>query len=117
MNRKAEKVNAPKHDRELKWLRGTENWREWAIEGGWCVATLAKNSGVSVSALERFFKLKFGKCPHEWMEGERLRSAPEKLAGGLSVKETATATGYKNQHHFSAAFKRVHGYPPKERRI
>ena len=41
-----------------------------------------------------------------------MRCARELLADGTSVKETAALLGYQNQHHFSFAFKKKHGYAP-----
>jgi len=35
------------------------------------------------------------------------------LANRYRVQETATALGYASQHHFSAAFRKHHGYPPR----
>jgi AraC-like DNA-binding protein len=34
------------------------------------------------------------------------------LGGGLSVSEAATHLGFANPFHFSAVFRRVHGWPP-----
>lgn len=96
-------------------LRNIKDWPERIGRAKWCVAILAKECKVSISTLERYFKETMLKTPHEWMNEEFMRPAREFLAKGLSVKETANELDY-NQHHFSLAFKKHHGYPPSEHR-
>lgn len=88
------------------------DWLERAQRANWCIATLAKDCGMSLSTLERHFQVTMGQCPREWLNAERMRWARELLCDNASVKETASRLGYLNQHHFSFAFKKHHGHPP-----
>ena len=91
--------------------------RDWPARfacAEWCVHLLAQQCDVCTTTLERYFREHFHVCPKEWIRTERMRRARELLADGASVKETAAALGYAGQHHFSAAFKKFHGYPPRE---
>ena len=96
----------------MKRLGRINDWPERARHANWCVATLAKNCGVSPSSLERHFQETLGECPREWLNVERMRQACELLCDHTSAKEAAILLGYRNQHHFSHAFKKLHGYPP-----
>lgn len=88
------------------------DWPERAATAQWCIATLAVNCSASLSTLERHFQETMGQCPREWLNNERQRRARVMLCDGASVKETAMSLCYKNQHHFSLAFKTHHGHPP-----
>ncbi len=85
-----------------------------AAAGGWCVDALAENCGASVSTLERFFYERKRQCPRDWMLEERMRRARASLQAGRNVQQAADDAGFKNQHHFSLVFKKVHDYCPKE---
>lgn len=85
-----------------------------AAESGWCINTLARNCGVSVSTLERSFHETKGQCPRDWMLKERMHRARASLEAGRNVQQTAGDLGFKNQHHFSLVFKKFHDYCPKE---
>ncbi len=89
-----------------------QNWPELTRKANWCAATLAKNCGVSLRALQRFFLRKMGKCPKAWLSEQRQLQAAALLRAGSSIKETAGQLCYKSQQHFSREFKRQTGYPP-----
>ena len=94
-------------------LQQITDWSDRAAAALWCVAAMAEGSHVSIATLERHFRDTMHLCPREWLTGERLRRALELLADGSSIKETSSALAYKNQHHFSFAFKKHFGYAPK----
>lgn len=93
-------------------LRTINDWPERAALVRWCVTTLAKDCGVSISTLERYFRETMGTGPYDWLNTERMRRARELLQDDSSVKETASELGFKTAQHFSLAFKKYHGYPP-----
>ena len=94
-------------------LQQITDWSDRAAAALWCVAGLAEGSHVSIATLERHFHDTLQLCPRAWLTRERLRRAVELLADGSSIKETSRALAYKNQHHFSLAFKKHFGYAPK----
>jgi AraC-like DNA-binding protein len=95
-----------------KRLHQIQNWPELAREANWCAATLAKNCGVSLRTLERYFLKEMGKCPKAWLSEQRQQRANELIQGGSSVKETAGNLDYKHTHHFARDFKGYWGYYP-----
>lgn len=100
-----------------KLLREINDWPERAVKEGWSVVRLAKLCKVSPSTLERHFQEEMGQCPKEWLNDDRMRRARALLSvEGSRVQQTATELNYQNQHHFSRAFKKYHGYPPSEHR-
>ena len=94
-------------------LQQITDWSDRAAAALWCVTALAEGSHVSIATLERHFRDTMQHSPRGWLARERLRRAVELLADGCSIKETSSALAYKNQHHFSLAFKKHFGYPPK----
>ena len=93
-------------------LNYVKNWSELAKQVKWSTSTLAKQCGVSVRTLERYFLKEIGKCPKSWLAEQRQHQALELLHEGSTVKEVANQLGFKNQHHFSREFKKKSGYPP-----
>ncbi len=85
---------------------------ECAGDLNWCVNAVAKRCGVSLPTLERHVLAIFGECPRDWLLRERLAKALPRLAEGATIKEVSAQLGYKNQHHFSRVFNKVHGCPP-----
>ncbi|MEI9963256.1 MAG: AraC family transcriptional regulator [Limisphaerales bacterium] len=95
-------------------LNRIQNWLELARQAKWSAAALAKQCGVSVRTLERYFLKKFNKSPRLWLAEHRQKQAIELLHDGSTVKETANYLDYKTQHHFSREFKKNSGYPPSQ---
>lgn len=95
-------------------LQMIADWPERAERALWCIDTLAKNCGVSVSTLERFFQATHGQCPHAWMNAERMRRARELLERRERIKDIKILLCYEHAQNFSAAFTKFHGYSPKE---
>jgi transcriptional regulator GlxA family with amidase domain len=90
------------------------NWPELAREANWSSSVLAEKCGVSLRTLERFFLNYSGTNPRAWLDEQRQRRAIELLKHGLSVKEVANQLAYKDQRHFSHAFKRRNGHAPRQ---
>lgn len=63
----------------------------------------------------RKFKEVVGCTPQEFLIRQRLTNAAELMRHtNLSIKTVAAQCGYPNQLHFSQAFKRYYGLPPRE---
>lgn len=83
-------------------------------DGGASVATLAREVGMSASALQRHFRHIYGTSIDEYRRSQRLEHAHALLAQtGCSVLEVAHACGYTSAANFSTAFKRRFGISPK----
>jgi AraC family transcriptional activator FtrA len=95
-------------------LHQIRDWPERAATANYCVATLAKQEGVSLRTLERYFLKATGKSPKQWLAEERQHHGMKVLQGCSCIKETATTLGYKHTHHFSRDFKAHWGYCPAE---
>jgi AraC-like DNA-binding protein len=93
-------------------LNDIENWPEMGQKANWSAATLARNCGVSIRTLQRFFTKEMGKSPQKWLRRCRLKLAEEKLQQS-TIKIVASELGYKQPNHFSREFKRQYGCPPK----
>lgn len=82
-------------------------------ERAWTVEELAKQVGLSRSALaERFTEL-LGQPPMHYLARWRLQVAAHLLRSrGLSVAQVAEQIGYESEAAFNRAFKREMGVPP-----
>jgi len=78
----------------------------------WTLDLLARDVGLSRSALaERFTRL-VGEPPMHYLTRWRMQLASLRLAGGESVQSVAGEVGYASEAAFSRAFKKVVGAPP-----
>jgi AraC-like DNA-binding protein len=93
-------------------LHQVQNWPELARQAHWSAAALAKNCGVSLRTLERFFLKEMGKHPKAWLSEQRQQRAHELIQGGSSVKETAARLDYKHPSHLTNEFKKQWGCCP-----
>ena len=81
-------------------------------DGGWTLQRLAREVGLSRSALaERFARL-VGEPPMHYLLRWRLQRGALRLADGATVQEAADEAGYASEAAFSRAFKKVVGAPP-----
>lgn len=67
---------------------------------------LSRKTGLNDFKLKRGFKALFGNTVFGYLAGLRMNLAYKLLREGNSVNEVAEAVGYKNAHHFTAAFKK-----------
>jgi AraC-like DNA-binding protein len=87
---------------------------EMARLGGWRVGALAMKWNCSVRKLERRFRAATGMGAKGWLTVERHRLAAKMLRDGFLTKQVAGEVGYRLPHHFSRAFKKVHGMSPSQ---
>lgn len=75
---------------------------------------LAKKSGLNDFKLKKGFKETYGHTVFGYLAELRMQKAQTLLQKGLNVSEVADAVGYKNAHHFTAAFKKRFNLLPSE---
>jgi AraC-like DNA-binding protein len=79
----------------------------------WTLATLAREAGLSRSALGERFARQIGVSPMRYLARRRLLAAADRLREGrLGVAEVAAQAGYDSEAAFSRAFKRAFGAAP-----
>ena len=77
------------------------------------MAEIADLVGLSVSALHRRFKARYGVSPMRYLAERRLEHAAQLLASSdQPLVELGLAVGYGDQSAFTRAFRRHHGLPP-----
>jgi AraC-like DNA-binding protein len=84
------------------------------LEHSPCQTELAQRVGVSDRTLRRGFQNLFGTTVLGYLIEQRLIQAEQLLKQGLTVAEVVQRSGYSNQGHFAAAFKRKFGITPKQ---
>jgi AraC-like DNA-binding protein len=92
-----------------------QDWPELAQKASWCAATLAKQHGVSMQTLRRFFQKEMGKNPKKWLAEQRLLKSNKQIQAGSSVKEAAARLDYKHPSHLSNSFKSHFGCCPTDK--
>jgi AraC-like DNA-binding protein len=78
----------------------------------WTIEDLAREVGLSRSALAERFTQLVGQPPMQYLAQWRMQVAAGMLAGGSKVIEAALEVGYDSEASFSRAFKRLVGLPP-----
>lgn len=74
---------------------------------------LAHYTGRSLATFKRDFKKVSSLTPEKWLIRKRLEVAYGLMKeGGRRIADVYVMVGFKNQSHFSAAFKRQYGVPP-----
>jgi transcriptional regulator GlxA family with amidase domain len=96
-------------------LNQIQNWLELARDVKWSASALAKQCGVSVRTLERYFLKQLGNSPKAWLIEQRQRHVIKLLSEGNTVKETASCLHYKHQNHLTNDFKRRWGISPTDK--
>lgn len=78
---------------------------------------LARQCGVSLSKMQRLFRLAHGGTVSEYVRSTRLVRARQLLEReGITVAEAAHLAGYSSPANFATAFKRAFGISPREAR-
>jgi len=79
----------------------------------WTLESLARQAGLSRSALAERFTQFIGQPPMQYLAAWRMQLASNQLATGLdSIATVANRVGYESEAAFSRTFKRIVGVPP-----
>ena len=79
------------------------------------IAQLARQVGLNENKLKKGFKQLFGTTIHSFLLEVRMQQAKLLLAEGrLAISEVADQVGYKNKSHFSAKFRAIYGFLPRD---
>ncbi|WP_187774784.1 helix-turn-helix transcriptional regulator [Pedobacter sp. BS3] len=87
---------------------------EQNIQSPCSLIELARKSGLNDFKLKKGFKSVFGNTVFGYLFELRMEKAYALLQQGKTVGEVAEAVGYKNQHHFTAAFKKKFNMLPSK---
>lgn len=81
----------------------------------WTLPEMARQSGVSVERIRQLFKASLGLPPSRYLRSVRLSRARSLLATApsLTVGEVAQSVGFRNVHHFHAAYREAYAETPK----
>ena len=79
-------------------LHQVQNWPEMARQAKWSAAALAKNCGVSLRTLERYFLKENGKRPKVWLSEQRQQRASELIQGGSLISLCDSHAGNTARH-------------------
>jgi AraC-like DNA-binding protein len=78
---------------------------------------LSQHAGYTKDHFARVFKKVVGQTPHDYLINARVRRARQMLVeSNLSIKEIASALGYRDIYFFSRQFKAKMGITPSEAR-
>lgn len=79
------------------------------------ITQIASFTGRSLATFKRDFKKISDLPPQKWLIQRRLKSAYDKIHyEGKRIKDAYMEAGFKNQSHFSIAFKRQYGFSPSK---
>ncbi len=95
-------------------LKQIPNWPELAQLHRYCVATLAEHLGCSRRQLGRYIRRTQRQSAAIWLNELRQTRAFELLRAHHRVTDVGRALHYKKIAHFSRAFKKFYGVPPRE---
>lgn len=86
-----------------------------SLDDGLHLPDIAKQTGMSVSTLQRVFRDCYGQTVMEFARVRRLELSRDLLEReGLSVGEAAHRAGYSSPANYATAFHREFGYPPSQ---
>jgi AraC-like DNA-binding protein len=81
----------------------------------WTIEALAREVGLSRSALAERFTQFVGQPPMQYLANWRMQLAANHLVSGMdSIAEVADRVGYESEAAFSRAFKKAVGTPPSQ---
>lgn len=94
-------------------LDRVQNWPALAKGVRYSVTALARKCGVTRRHLERYFRIKHGVSPHQWLHELRMKRALELVRDGTPLKEVAIELCYKDGTvHFTHDFTKYFGVSP-----
>jgi AraC-like DNA-binding protein len=89
-----------------------KDWAALAKAARYSATSVARQCGVSVRHLDRFFQTRLQKSPHTWLHELRMRRATELICAGSPLKQVAEELCYKGTAHFTRDFKKYFGVTP-----
>ena len=107
----------PKQSSKLQdfYLKEATTFVEQNFQNDITVEDIAAFCGLNRSYFGKIFKKAVGKTPQEFLLTYRMIKATELLKlTRLSIGDISSAVGYRDQLHFSRAFKKIYGVSPKE---
>lgn len=109
--------NVSLSEREIRRLNDTRDMLLADLASPPRLDQLARHAGMSVSRLQRHFRMLFGSTIYALFQKERMHEAYRQLVkDDESILTIATRMGYANPGHFSAAFRKQFGINPSELR-
>ena len=72
----------------------------------------ARVRGISWTHVVRSFTREYGLPPHRYLIGRRIDDARRLLLAGMPIVDTASATGFHDQAHFTRHFRAMTGVTP-----
>lgn len=104
-------LKIPKRDSKI--IEDVKGFLESTFLGEHTLQSIARRFGINQSKLTTYFKALFGITVFELLSELKMLHAKKLLEDkGLFVQDVAPIVGYKNPHHFSAAFKKRFGVSP-----
>ncbi|MBQ0956594.1 helix-turn-helix transcriptional regulator [Serratia symbiotica] len=85
------------------------------LDSNHCLGDLARDVGISVSALKSKFQAVMGQSVFAFLRDQRLTRARQGLESeGWTVKQAAYYVGYQHPSNFSTAYRRKFGMSPRD---
>ena len=100
---------------EIEQVRHAANLLCLDLESPPNMSDLAGNVGMCRSKLYACFQEVFGTTPFAYLQQKRMETAGNLIkSGAVNVTEAAYSVGYSSLSHFSKAYKKHFGVPPRE---
>lgn len=100
-------LSKPKiHKRDVELMWAIKEYLSKSFLDDHTIQSLTREFGTNKFKLNVVFKSQFGITPFELIRDLRMDLAKQWLKDGLSIGEISYQLGYKNPHHFTAAFKK-----------
>lgn len=97
------------------YIREATSFIEQNFQNDISVEDIAAFCNLDRSYFGKIFRDAVGKSPQEFLISYRMTKAAELLKlTELSINDISNAVGYPNQLHFSRAFKKTYGIPPRQ---
>lgn len=100
------------NSRDVERLHQAKNIVADNLKTPYSLIELARITGLNDFKLKKGFKSLFGNTVFGFLAEVRMEKAHQLLQNGQSVNEVSELIGYKNAHHFSAAFKKRYNVLP-----
>ncbi|HAS40559.1 MAG TPA: AraC family transcriptional regulator [Microscillaceae bacterium] len=102
-------------------MRAVEEFIRKNLDKSTSLVDLARKAGTNEFTLKKGFKEVFGNTVFGYWNDLKMEAAKQMLLDeSLSIRQVAEKTGYKNQQHFTVAFKKKYGITPgklKQRKL